>query len=98
MASTDHAGWALPSEVCHLARMAALLKRHVHVVVSGAVENQVDFYDRFVYAVLPGRALRCPPTRSRSCSACSVATSRGPVLPAGGCSASCERCSWRSAC
>lgn len=32
--------------------MAALLKRHVYVVVSVAVENQVEFYDRFVYAVL----------------------------------------------
>lgn len=49
---TDYDDWVLPSGVWDLVRMATLLKRRAHVIVSGTVENQVDFYDRFDHVVL----------------------------------------------
>lgn len=49
---TDYGGWVLPSGVWDPARMATLLRQHTHVIVSGTVENQVDFYDRFDHVVL----------------------------------------------
>lgn len=49
---TDYGDWVLPSGVWDPVRMATLLERHAHVIVSGTVENQVDFYDRFDHIVL----------------------------------------------
>jgi shikimate kinase len=49
---TDDDGWVLPRGGWDAPRMAALLTRHPEVVVSGTVENQGDFYDRFAHVVL----------------------------------------------
>ena len=49
---TDYGGWVLPDGTWDERQMAALLKRHPDVVVSGTVENQGRFYDRFDYVVL----------------------------------------------
>ncbi|MBF9337603.1 AAA family ATPase [Microbacterium lacticum] len=49
---TDYDGWELPGAVWDEARMSELLDRHDDVVVSGAVENQGRFYDRFEHVVL----------------------------------------------
>ncbi len=49
---TDYDGWELPGAVWDEGRMSALLDRHDDVVVSGTVENQGRFYDRFEHVVL----------------------------------------------
>ena len=49
---TDHDGWALAGSVWDEPRMNALLAEHADVVVSGTVENQGRFYDRFEHVVL----------------------------------------------
>lgn len=49
---TDHGGWELPDGTWDEPRMAGLLARHRDLVVSGTVENQVRFYDRFHHVVL----------------------------------------------
>jgi len=49
---TDDSGWAMPDGTWDEARMGRLLARHEDVVVSGTVENQVRFYDRFEHIVL----------------------------------------------
>lgn len=49
---TDYDGWQLPGSVWDEDRMSALLNRHDDVVVSGTVENQGRFYDRFEHVVL----------------------------------------------
>ena len=49
---TDDDGWVLPRGGWDARRMDALLARHPEVVVSGTVENQGDFYDRFAHVVL----------------------------------------------
>ena len=49
---TDDDGWVLPRGGWDAARMDGLLARHSEVVVSGTVENQGDFYDRFAHVVL----------------------------------------------
>ena len=49
---TDDAGWQLLDGTWDEARMTALLAAHPDVVVSGTVENQVHFYDRFAHVVL----------------------------------------------
>lgn len=49
---TDYDGWELPGAVWDEARMSELLTRHDDVVVSGTVENQGRFYDRFEHVVL----------------------------------------------
>ncbi|UNX54511.1 AAA family ATPase [Georgenia sp. TF02-10] len=49
---TDDDGWVLPGAIWDPARMSELLARHDHVVVSGTVENQGRFYDRFEHIVL----------------------------------------------
>ncbi|WP_394289274.1 ATP-binding protein [Microbacterium sp.] len=49
---TDYDGWELPGSVWDEDRMSALLDRHDDVVVSGTVENQGRFYDRFEHVVL----------------------------------------------
>lgn len=49
---TDYDGWELPNGQWDGPRMAALLEAHPTVVVSGTVENQVHFYDRFDHVVL----------------------------------------------
>lgn len=49
---TDYDGWELPGSVWDEDRMSALLDRHNDVVVSGTVENQGSFYDRFEHVVL----------------------------------------------
>lgn len=49
---TDHDGWVLPDLTWDEPRMAALLASHSELVVSGTVENQGLFYDRFAHVVL----------------------------------------------
>jgi shikimate kinase len=49
---TDYDGWELPDGRWDGLRMAALLQAHQSVVVSGTVENQAEFYDRFDHVVL----------------------------------------------
>lgn len=49
---TDYDGWKLPDGTWDEPRMEQLLAGHSDVVVSGTVENQVRFYDRFEHVVL----------------------------------------------
>ena len=49
---TDYGDWELPGSVWDERRMSALLAENVDVVVSGTVENQGQFYDRFEHVVL----------------------------------------------
>ncbi|MEU9805681.1 AAA family ATPase [Mycobacterium sp. NPDC050853] len=49
---TDDDGWTLADGSWDAIRMAALLDRHPDVIVSGTVDNQVDFYDWFGNVVL----------------------------------------------
>ena len=49
---TDYGGWELPDHRWDERRMAQLLASHREVVVSGTVENQGAFYDRFEHVVL----------------------------------------------
>lgn len=49
---TDYDGWELADGTWDAPRMAALLAEPGTVVVSGTVENQGEFYDRFEHVVL----------------------------------------------
>jgi hypothetical protein len=49
---TDYDGWTLPDGTWDEPRMTALLAQHADVVVSGTVDNQGRFYDRFDHVVL----------------------------------------------
>jgi shikimate kinase len=49
---TDYDGWEMPDGTWDEPRMARLLARRHDVVVSGTVQNQVHFYDRFEHVVL----------------------------------------------
>jgi shikimate kinase len=49
---TDYGNWVLPDGTWDEARMAALLAGSQSLVVSGTVENQPHFYDRFAAVVL----------------------------------------------
>lgn len=49
---TDYDGWELPAHRWDETRMSQLLASHRVVVVSGTVENQGVFYDRFEHVVL----------------------------------------------
>jgi dephospho-CoA kinase len=49
---TDYDGWELSDGTWDESRMDWLLTRHQDVVVSGTVQNQVHFYDRFEHIVL----------------------------------------------
>jgi RNase adaptor protein for sRNA GlmZ degradation len=49
---TDYGDWELPGGLWDEPRMGALLAENVDVVVSGTVENQGRFYDRFEHVVL----------------------------------------------
>lgn len=49
---TDYDGWTLADGRWDAGRMSELLDQHAEVVVSGTVDNQVDFYDRFGHLVL----------------------------------------------
>lgn len=49
---TDYGGWALPDGSWDEPRMERLLGDHADIVVSGAVNNQGRFYDRFRHIVL----------------------------------------------
>jgi shikimate kinase len=55
---TDYDGWELPDGTWDEPRMHQLLCFHRDVVVSGAVENQGHFYDRFEHVVLLSAPLR----------------------------------------
>lgn len=48
----DDDGWVLPDGTWDEPRMAALLAAETTVIVSGTVENQARFYDRFPAVVL----------------------------------------------
>ena len=45
-------GWVLPDGTWDEPRIADLLAQHDDIVVSGTVENQVVFYDRFDHVIL----------------------------------------------
>jgi dephospho-CoA kinase len=49
---TDYGGWVLADGRWDEARMRDLLARVTKIIVSGTVENQVKFYDRFDHIVL----------------------------------------------
>jgi shikimate kinase len=49
---TDYDGWTLPDGTWDELRVAALLTGQAEVVVSGTVDNQGRFYDRFDHVVL----------------------------------------------
>ena len=49
---TDYDGWELPDRTWDERRMQQLLESNPDVVVSGTVDNQVRFYDRFEHVVL----------------------------------------------
>ncbi len=49
---TDYDGWELPDGTWDEQRMHQLLASNRDVVVSGTVENQGRFYDRFEHVVL----------------------------------------------
>ena len=49
---TDHDGWTLPDGRWDAARMSALLSEHRDICVSGTVDNQGEFYDRFEHVIL----------------------------------------------
>jgi shikimate kinase len=49
---TDHGGWERPDGTWDERRMDQLLARQLDVIVSGTVENQGRFYDRFEHVVL----------------------------------------------
>ena len=49
---TDDDGWVLPDGMWDEVRVGRLLASHHDVVVSGTVENQGRFYDRFDHVVL----------------------------------------------
>lgn len=49
---TDYDGWILPGGTWDDGRMDDLLDSYPDVVVSGTVENQGRFYDRFEHVVL----------------------------------------------
>jgi shikimate kinase len=49
---TDYDGWQTPDGTWDETRMDRLLAWHQDIVVSGTVENQVRFYDRFEHIVL----------------------------------------------
>jgi shikimate kinase len=49
---TDYGGWQLPDGTWDEQRMDHLLATHSDVVVSGTVDNQGRFYDRFEQVVL----------------------------------------------
>ena len=49
---TDYDGWEVSDGTWDESRMDRLLSRHQDVIISGTVENQVHFYDRFEHIVL----------------------------------------------
>ncbi|GAB3247962.1 AAA family ATPase [Arthrobacter pigmenti] len=49
---TDEGTWKLPDETWDEARIDELLQGHSELVVSGTVENQAKFYDKFDDVVL----------------------------------------------
>jgi shikimate kinase len=49
---TDYDGWTQPLGLWDECRMAALLAHEPDVIVSGTVENQGHFYDRFELVIL----------------------------------------------
>jgi len=49
---TDYDGWVRLDGGWDVPRMDQLLARHPDVIVSGTVENQGQFYDRFEHVVL----------------------------------------------
>jgi dephospho-CoA kinase len=49
---TDYDGWVLADRTWDESRMDGLLADHTNVVVSGTVENQGRFYDRFDHIIL----------------------------------------------
>ena len=49
---TDYDGWELSDATWDRPRMDQLLAEYQDVVISGTVENQVEFYDRFEHIVL----------------------------------------------
>ena len=55
---TDYDGWEMPNGTWDEPRMDRLLARHQDIVVSGTVENQVSFYDRFEHIVLLSAPLK----------------------------------------
>ncbi|MGY1803391.1 AAA family ATPase [Blastococcus sp. SYSU D00922] len=63
---TDYGGWELPDGSWDERRMDRLLAAHADVVISGTVENQGRFYDRFHHVVLLSAPLEVLIERVRS--------------------------------
>ncbi len=55
---TDYDGWQIGDGTWDEERMDGLLGEHSEVIVSGTVENQGRFYDRFEHVVLLSAPLR----------------------------------------
>lgn len=55
---TDFDGWELPNGMWDEQRMDQLLDANPDLIVSGTVENQCRFYDRFEHVVLLSAPLR----------------------------------------
>ena len=63
---TDYDGWELPDGTWDEPRMRQLLASNPDLVVSGTVENQGRFYDRFEHVVLLSPPLQVLVDRVRS--------------------------------
>jgi shikimate kinase len=63
---TDYDGWELPDRTWDEQRMDRFLQSHLDVVVSGTVQNQGRFYDRFQHVVLLSAPLHVLIERVRS--------------------------------
>ncbi len=63
---TDYGGWTLPDGTWDEPRISQLLADHRDVVVSGTVDNQGRFYDRFDHVVLLSAPLQVLLQRLRS--------------------------------
>ena len=63
---TDYDDWQLPDRTWDERRMQQLLESNPDVVVSGTVDNQVRFYDRFEHVVLLSAPLHVLIERVRS--------------------------------
>ena len=49
---TDYGSWVREDGTWDEAKMSSALASHEHIIVSGTVENQGRFYDRFAHVVL----------------------------------------------
>ncbi|WP_313813394.1 AAA family ATPase [Glutamicibacter sp.] len=55
---TDYGAWTLPNGLWDEPRMTELLAKNQQLIISGTVENQGQFYDRFDHIILLSAPLR----------------------------------------